>query len=386
MPKIILLILSSLVTILIFSVLSHSAFAQTLLPCPGPVARTSVCTKDSADCSKTTPDNHGQNYLDRQLISSDRIAQFYINLGNNTNYDSYKMWFDCGTGNEVPATKFQNDSIYVNLDRFNQMTYCEFSIGTHKINVNATNKAGKVDQCFATYTVLDSDTQCKLTVRPPEGIWSGMTTPLTVEGEGLTSSGQFVLYFDNQSIPGQVNTPSFQPITVPKNLMIAGNHQVSLRKYNGAEGQYTTLCPLVVPIGSSPETAGKVSQTGTTSDACKLDPTQCSKAGGDPCSTDPAKPDPKGPGFKTAIGCIHTTPKVLVQDFLTFGVGIGGGLAFMMMLFGAFQMLTSGGNPQNLQGGRDTFQNAIIGLLFIIFSILLMKIIGIDILNLPGFS
>lgn len=106
----------------------------------------------------------------------------------------------------------------------------------------------------------------------------------------------------------------------------------------------------------------------------------CSKAGGETCS------DARGPGFKTAIGCIHTTPKVLVQDVLTFATGIGGGLAFIMMLFGAFQMLTSGGNPQNLQGGRDVFQNAIIGLLFIIFSILLMKIIGIDILSLPGFK
>ncbi len=112
----------------------------------------------------------------------------------------------------------------------------------------------------------------------------------------------------------------------------------------------------------------------------------CSSAGGDPCTSDPNKPDPRGAGFKTAIGCIHTQPKALVEDFLKFATGIGGGLAFTMMLLGAFQMLTSGGNPQNLQSGRDVFTNAIIGLLFIIFSVLLMKIIGIDILNIPGFS
>lgn len=105
----------------------------------------------------------------------------------------------------------------------------------------------------------------------------------------------------------------------------------------------------------------------------------CSKAEGIKC------PDGSD-GLVTAIGCIHTQPKALVQDFLRFATGIGGGLAFMMMLLGAFQMLTSGGNPQNLQGGREVFQNALIGLLFVIFSILIMKIIGIDILNIPGFS
>lgn len=105
----------------------------------------------------------------------------------------------------------------------------------------------------------------------------------------------------------------------------------------------------------------------------------CSQAGGIQCPGGSA-------GFVTAIGCIHTQPKLLVEDFLRFATGIGGGLAFMMMLFGAFQMLTSGGNPQNLQGGREVFQNALIGLLFVIFSVLLMKIIGIDILSIPGFS
>ena len=116
-------------------------------------------------------------------------------------------------------------------------------------------------------------------------------------------------------------------------------------------------------------------------DKCKdKDSPDCSKAGGESCGT------ADNPGFKTAIGSSHSSPAAFVKDFLTFAVGIGGGLAFIMMLFGAFQMMTSGGNPQNLQGGKDTLQNAIIGLLFIIFSILLMKIIGIDILGLPGFG
>lgn len=105
-------------------------------------------------------------------------------------------------------------------------------------------------------------------------------------------------------------------------------------------------------------------------------------AGGLPC--DPDSPD--GPGIRTAIGCVHTSPKGFTKDFLTFAVGIAGGLAFLMMLLGAFQMLTSAGNPETLQAGRERFTNAIIGLMIIIFAVLLLQIIGFGILGIPGFG
>ncbi len=92
------------------------------------------------------------------------------------------------------------------------------------------------------------------------------------------------------------------------------------------------------------------------------------------------------PGIRTAIGCIHTSPKGFVKDFLTFAVGIAGGLAFLMMLLGAFQMLTSAGNPETLQAGRERFTNAVIGLMIIIFAVLLLQIIGFGILRIPGFD
>lgn len=104
-------------------------------------------------------------------------------------------------------------------------------------------------------------------------------------------------------------------------------------------------------------------------------------AGGIPCGD-----DPKDPGFKTAIGCIHTSPVALVKDFLKFGLGIGGGLAFLIMLLGAFQMLTSAGNPETLATGKDRLTSAVIGLLFVIFSVLLLQIIGVGILDIPGFG
>ncbi|MBU1031457.1 pilin [Patescibacteria group bacterium] len=114
------------------------------------------------------------------------------------------------------------------------------------------------------------------------------------------------------------------------------------------------------------------------------DPTKCSESGGKP--TEGCTNNDKSPAIATAIGCIHTNPAEFAKDLLTWVIGIGGGIAFLMMLLGAFQMLTSAGNPETLQAGRDRLTSAVIGLLFIIFAVLLMQIIGVDILGIPEFK
>lgn len=95
--------------------------------------------------------------------------------------------------------------------------------------------------------------------------------------------------------------------------------------------------------------------------------------------------DSNNPGVSTAIGCVHTSPLAFVKDFLGFITAFAGGIAFLMMLAGAFQMVTSAGNPDILNTGRERFTNAVIGLLLVIFAILLMQIIGFGILRIPGF-
>ncbi|MEK7616569.1 MAG: pilin [Patescibacteria group bacterium] len=142
-------------------------------------------------------------------------------------------------------------------------------------------------------------------------------------------------------------------------------------------------------IGKGKQCRFGIQPTTTIKKVCKsksdpgFDPNKhvdCALAGGISCG------DANNPGFQTAIGCIHTNPVELVKDFLKFGLGIGGGLAFLMMLLGVFQMLTSAGNPETLAAGKDRLTNAVIGLLFVIFSVLLLQIIGFGILDIPGFG
>ncbi len=91
------------------------------------------------------------------------------------------------------------------------------------------------------------------------------------------------------------------------------------------------------------------------------------------------------PGVNTALGCIPTQPKDLINGLFRFAASAGGGIALLLMIFGAFQMIASAGNPDTLKKGRDQFTSAVIGLLFVIFATLLLQIIGLDILGLPGF-
>lgn len=100
--------------------------------------------------------------------------------------------------------------------------------------------------------------------------------------------------------------------------------------------------------------------------------------------TSNAAPCPDGT-LSTAIGCINTSsPENLIKELLGLAVGIGGGIAFLLMLFGTFQIMMSSGDPKGIQGGKETITSALAGLLLIVFSVFLLKLIGVDILNLPG--
>ena len=96
--------------------------------------------------------------------------------------------------------------------------------------------------------------------------------------------------------------------------------------------------------------------------------------------------DPTNPKIWTAIGCIPATIDGFVKKILPFAMGIGGGIAFLLMLFGALQIMMSAGNPEKLNAGKELVTSAIVGLLLIIFSVFLLKLIGADILGVPGFK
>lgn len=89
----------------------------------------------------------------------------------------------------------------------------------------------------------------------------------------------------------------------------------------------------------------------------------------------------------TALGTIPVCDlNAFGSWILRWAIGIGGGVAFLLILWSGFQIMTSAGNPERLKAGREQLTAAIGGLLFLIFSVFLLRLIGVDILQLPGFG
>lgn len=89
-----------------------------------------------------------------------------------------------------------------------------------------------------------------------------------------------------------------------------------------------------------------------------------------------------GKGIKTALGCIPTDIRLFVSWLLKYAISIAGGIAFLLIIFSAFQMITSSGNPEQLEKAKQMLGSAIAGLLFIIFAVFLLRIIGVEILDI----
>jgi len=121
------------------------------------------------------------------------------------------------------------------------------------------------------------------------------------------------------------------------------------------------FCKLTQPTFAPPSAAGEVQ------------PVECAGDG--------------GKGIQTALGCIPTKNITqFVGWLLKFAIGIGGGIAFLLIIFGAIKVLTSSGRPEKIKEGQEIITSAIMGLLFIIFSLFLLQLIGVKILQIPGFG
>lgn len=94
-------------------------------------------------------------------------------------------------------------------------------------------------------------------------------------------------------------------------------------------------------------------------------------------------------GIQTAIGCIHvlaSSPEQFLGQILGWAVGIGAGIAFLLILYAGFMTMTSTGNPERLKAGQELLTSAISGLILMILSVFVLKVIGIDILGLCKFG
>ena len=146
----------------------------------------------------------------------------------------------------------------------------------------------------------------------------------------------------------------------------AGSHIVKLRCYKaGTYIDYKDCTHTFTVGGATPTPPGGVTPT-----------------------PGPPGPDPDdscngGTGIKTGLGCIPTDPTGLVNKILQIAIGVSSGIALLLLISGAFKVLTSSGDPKAVMSGKETITSAIAGLLLILLSVAILNIIGIQILDIP---
>ena len=67
---------------------------------------------------------------------------------------------------------------------------------------------------------------------------------------------------------------------------------------------------------------------------------------------------------------------------MRWAIGIAGGIAFILIIVSGFMISTSSGDPKRLQAGRELLTAAITGLLLVIFSAFILRLLGVDLLGI----
>jgi len=92
-------------------------------------------------------------------------------------------------------------------------------------------------------------------------------------------------------------------------------------------------------------------------------------------------------GIWTAIGCVDFKLNNFIKDTVfSWGIGLAGIVALLCIIYSAFQLQVSQGNPEKIKKAQELLTSCIMGLMLIIFSVFILRLIGVDILKIPGFG
>lgn len=92
-------------------------------------------------------------------------------------------------------------------------------------------------------------------------------------------------------------------------------------------------------------------------------------------------------GAWTAIGCIKADFSSTLQNTLfPLFIGLGGLISLGCIIYASFLLQTSMGEPEKITKAQELMTSCITGLIVILFSIFILRVIGVDILRLPGLN
>lgn len=107
---------------------------------------------------------------------------------------------------------------------------------------------------------------------------------------------------------------------------------------------------------------------------------KCCVEGGPGCKTSKG-----GLGINSAIGCIPTDDiNETAAFFLKWGIGIAGGIALITIIYASMLIISASGDPKRVMAGKELLMAAIMGLILLIFGVFVLRMVGVDVLGIPG--
>lgn len=84
-------------------------------------------------------------------------------------------------------------------------------------------------------------------------------------------------------------------------------------------------------------------------------------------------------GIYTAVGCIDPTPTGIITGLIRIALGVMGGVALLQMVY--VGILYQQGNTEKIKGARTQLIATLTGVAVLVFSVLILRIIGVNILD-----
>lgn len=375
-------------------------FSFLLFLLPKSVFAISSCSPSVSINSQSPP--NGTDYNSSSLTS----ITYQLSGSGLINGQRRKFRFECPWGiNEVESewSTVSNGKITLTMTTNNYFKlYCIRSSFISPVNVILLDN-GQNPICLLNQFTTAYNPPCTLTVSP-NSLTSSQNFSIKSSNIPCQLKGKIardynndlrLIFKDQNNIETYTDSisicnPSFTlSKTAPSQL---GNYTVSVvdtlnKKTYCASPLVVSLEPgKVTPIQPGQQSASDPCG-GAEKDALK----SCKQCLGCPNVDDGNPPDQSkciniGSKSWTALGCVSTDPEGFVGQILPGAIGVGGGIAFLIMLFGIFTVIMSSGNPEKLNQGKEMIVSALAGLLMILFSVFLLKVIGVDILGIPGIN
>jgi hypothetical protein len=206
-------------------------------------------------------------------------------------------------------------------------------------------------------------------------------------------SNNHVIKNKNLTAPPEYSKPTLNYTFADPVVQSTYSFEINAHESAGGASAFKNLCRQTINVGT-PSVPGEITPLEINNVVSRIDPTTPISSSYELCKqidvTSPAYLECERcaafKGLWSAVGCIKGGADGIIGTLIKIGLNIGGGIALLLILAGSFRFTTSRGDPKQTSEAKEMIQAAVIGLLFIIFSVTILQFIGADLLHIPDFA